>query len=744
MNIKAFNIFILICFSLQSYAQTVYIRAGRIFDGNQFLSDRVITINNGLIQEIFEESYPIPDSSYIIDASNCTVLPGLIDSHIHFMGAPMPYLSEIEKHSWGKLASEGISLFPEHRLNLLMNGITSVIDMGAPLKSYMQLDNAMANGKITGPELYYPGPLITSPKGYPAGTFYTGQHDLITNGTFQVNDIAKAKKEIKLLASKKVDFIKIVYDRMWYLKDGVPRLSLEVAKAIVEESHQLGLKVIAHVGSEDEAKEMIKVNVDGIEHGFATTSDSVFIELKDRNISFTPTLSAYGHYAPSAVPFMQKTIQRAAELNVQIVVGTDYPSSYGEKCGDDIFKEMNLLEDNGVSRIELWRGATHYAAEKIGKENEIGYIGKGYRANLVFYEGHIDTGRLTSSRIMRTMLNGDIVIENGMLVKKYFLCFKTKTSMIFPYGFYDMVSLFNMGVSYTNFDILNSGISIYSDLAWSTRNMWSVNLQFFIPSPIKKTSLKAVFHFDNLNRLFYGIGNNTSAESKIEYGSKSFKENISATTTWNKYWKLAYSLTLDQFKTNTEEDIIPSTIAGGNQTILSLSFIYDSRDHQNNPWKGTMISLTPEFSPKYLGSTNQFGRLTFDVRGFISFMPRNIFCARLLYRQAYGDVPYYYLPDFGGSILGRGYYTSRFMDKTGIYGQAEYRFPICKLISGVVFYDLGQVQNSIRDFKIGRFHQSFGFGPRFSFGSNENSIPGLNFGFSNEGMMVLFSAGHAF
>ncbi len=202
MNIKAFNIFILIYFFLQSHAQTVYITAGRIFDGNQFLSGRVITINNGLIQEIFEESYPIPDNSYIIDASNFTVLPGLIDSHIHFMGAPMPYLSEIEKHSWGKLASEGISLFPEHRLNLLMNGITSVIDMGAPLKCYQQIDKAMANRKITGPELYYPGPLITAPKGHPAGTFYTGQHDLITNGTFQVNDVAKAKKEIELFAKQ--------------------------------------------------------------------------------------------------------------------------------------------------------------------------------------------------------------------------------------------------------------------------------------------------------------------------------------------------------------------------------------------------------------------------------------------------------------------------------------------------------------------------------------------------------------
>ena len=112
MKIKASNILILSCFFLQLHAQTVYIKAGKVFDGNQILNDRVIAISNGLIEGIFESTKAIPGSSGIIDASDCTVLPGLIDSHIHFMGAP--------------------------------------------LISYQKIDKAMANGKITGPELNYP------------------------------------------------------------------------------------------------------------------------------------------------------------------------------------------------------------------------------------------------------------------------------------------------------------------------------------------------------------------------------------------------------------------------------------------------------------------------------------------------------------------------------------------------------------------------------------------------------------
>ena len=58
------------------------------------------------------------------------------------------------------------------------------------------------------------------------------------------------------------------------------------------------------------------------------TSDSIFTEIRVRNISFTPTLSAYDHYAPKGVPAMKKTIKRASELQVPIIVGTDYPASY--------------------------------------------------------------------------------------------------------------------------------------------------------------------------------------------------------------------------------------------------------------------------------------------------------------------------------------------------------------------------------------------------------------------------------
>ncbi len=745
--VKMFFTILLICLPTVVAAQNTYIRAGEVFDGINFIGGKFIGINNGLIEGIYDLNYVLPAGSEIIDATDCTILPGFIDSHIHFMGAPLPYVAEIEKYGFGRLACEGISLFPENRLHLLLNGITGIIDMGAPIKSYLKIDKAIQKMQILGPEIYYPGPLITAPKGHPASTYYKGQHDLFLNGTFQVSDISKAKREINWLSNEKVDFIKIVYDRAWYLKKGVPRLDLEIAKTITEEAHKIGLKVFAHVGSEEEAWDMIKLNVDGIEHGFKVSSDSVLVALRNSKIFFTPTLSAYEHYAPNAVKYMEEMVKKASLLNIPVLVGTDYPSSYGNYCGDDLFEEMNHLENIGLSRVEVLRGATYYGAEKIGKENEVGFIGKGYKANLIFYQGLADTGIFTSARLLRTMIGGKIIIDSGKISARYQPFFKTRKSLVFPYCFYDMVTEFNMGISYTNFSLFKTGTSLYADASRSLRNMWAANLQFFLPSPVRKTSLKASFHFDNQNRLFYGIGNNAIKETSIEYGSTFMKESLSAATSLNRKWKLFYSVSLDQFKTEGAENNIPINITGargGNQTLLTFSLIYDSRDHQNNPWDGIMISVMPELSLKFLGSANNFSRLTLDIRGYFSPITRHILCGRLLFKQLFGNAPFNYLADFGGSSIGRGYYTSRFIDKAGIYAQGEYRFPVWKIISGIAFYDLGQVQDKPQEFRINRFRQNFGFGARFSFGSNENSILGMNFGFSDEGMMVSFSAGHSF
>jgi imidazolonepropionase-like amidohydrolase len=70
----------------------VYIKAGKVFDGNDFIGSKVIVIQDGVIQDIRDAGVSIPEGAEVIDARGITILPGLIDSHIHFMAPPMPYV----------------------------------------------------------------------------------------------------------------------------------------------------------------------------------------------------------------------------------------------------------------------------------------------------------------------------------------------------------------------------------------------------------------------------------------------------------------------------------------------------------------------------------------------------------------------------------------------------------------------------------------------------------------------------
>jgi hypothetical protein len=433
-------------------------------------------------------------------------------------------------------------------------------------------------------------------------------------------------------------------------------------------------------------------------------------------------------------------------MNILIAAGTDFPASYGENCGDDIFQEMRLLEEAGVPRIKILQAVTVNGARKLGREDEIGMIAKGHRANLVFWNGDVDKDVLSPERVSGVMLNGDIVFWHNILALEYTRGFRTKSLLVFPYCFWDVISQFNIGASGTEFDLFNTGVSVAADTIWSIRNMWAANLMLSVPSRIPRTSLRIGAHFDNLNRMFYGIGNSTVSDSGIEYASNNSRVGISATNIWQKHWKLTGSAMLDHFRFNTyqNQQLPPVTGSqGGNQTVLSLLFAYDTRDHENNPWKGGLISAGIDVGPSFMGNYD-FTRAALDVRGYLSPAHKHILTGRLFYRQTFGDVPFYYLPDYGGNLLGRGYYSSRFIDRVGMYGQFEYRFPIWKIISGVVFFDEGQVQSVFSHFSLRGFHPSFGFGLRFAFGSNENSILGLDAGFSPEGSTIMFHTGHAF
>ncbi len=732
---------------LQAAAQIRCIRAGQVFDGRAFLGPKVILIREGLIADILDTAGALPAGAETIDASGGTLLPGFIDSHIHCMAPPMPQTAEVAKRGWGRLAAEGFSLMPENRFHLLASGITAVADMGAPLDGYLNLREELREGRIAGPDLFFPGPLFTAPGGHPAGTFYRGRHDLIDKGCVQSADTEEARESVRSLARAGVDYIKLVSDRQAYIGDPVPRLDPDVAGAIIDASHALGLKVFGHAGSEEEAMALVRRGIDGIEHCFISHSDSLFLEMAKRNVILTPTLVAFRHYAPAVAPRMLEAVRRAHRLNVRIAAGTDFPTSYGERCGEDLFEELRLLESAGMSRSALLAAATGTGAGKIGKEGEFGFVAKGRAADLLIYNGSLEEGPLDAAKISGVMLRGNLVVADHAPTSSSAAGFERRSLLLFPYGFWDTLYGFLLGVSVTEFDFLRTGIALEGDVLYSFRAMGAVNLAASFPSPVANTALQASVHADNLNRMFYGTGNAAPKEGGIEFAMRNFREQIDAATSLSERWKLFPMIAAEQYRLFSYEGKRPAGVAGvegGDEILLGCRLAWDTRDHQNNPWEGVLASVGAERSLSLGAMSHDFGSIQCDFRGYFSPAQKHVVAGRILFRSAAGNVPFFHLPAYGGVNLGRGYPYVRFLDKNGLASQAEYRFPLWRFISGVGFLEFGQVQSDIRRFSLGAFHPCAGFGIRFSFGSNENSILGLDFGFSSEGVAILFRRGHAF
>jgi hypothetical protein len=401
-----------------------------------------------------------------------------------------------------------------------------------------------------------------------------------------------------------------------------------------------------------------------------------------------------------------------------------------------------MFEEVGIPRPAVLAAATSGPARKLGKAEELGLVAPGYRANLVFVSGSADTGVLGAERVERVMLGGRTLVQQGEVSERYARGFRETSTMFFGYPYWDPLLSVLIGANATDFDLFRTGIAASADVLFSTRNMWAANLALDLPSPIPRTALRAGAHFDNQNRLFYG------ADDTTEYSNLIFREWVSGRTRISGPWKALSSIVLDQATVSQYggaalPDTLPG-ILGGDEAAVSLALAHDTREHQVNPWYGHYISVGGQVAPALLSHGHSYQKVIFDARGYVSPAHRHILAGRLVYQQAFGDAPFYYLPEFGGDTLGRGYLPFRFRDRVSVIGQLEYRFPIYKFLSGAAFVEAGQFRSSPSALTVGGFHPSFGFGPRFSFGSNENSMLGIDVGFTPEGWNLVLHNGQVF
>ncbi len=406
-------------------AQTTYIYCGTLIDGiaNKATTEMTLIVTGNKITAI-KKGYEEPATgAAVIDLKSKTVMPGLIDCHVHLS-------QETSRNRY----SEGFALNPEdfafrsvaYAERTLMAGFTTVRDLGGT--TTIALRNAINAGHIKGPRIIAAGKSIAT----------TGGHADPSNGWNRqfigdpeakdgvINGADDAAKAVRQRYKEGSDVIKITATGgvLSNAKDGSGAHFTEAEiRAVVSTAKDYNLKVAAHAHGAEGMKRAIRAGVTSIEHG-TFMDDEVIALMKQHGTYYVPTIIAGkstadsakipGYYPPLVTvkaletgPKIQATFAKAYKAGVKIAFGTDAGVF---KHGMN-YKEFTYMTEVGMPPLEAIKSATAAAAELLGISDITGTLSIGKMADIIA----VDNNPLTQIEAMRDVR---FVMKEGVIYKQ--------------------------------------------------------------------------------------------------------------------------------------------------------------------------------------------------------------------------------------------------------------------------------------------------------------------------------------
>jgi len=434
-------------------AQKQALVGGRLLDGfgNRPLADSVILIEDDEIVAIGTvDTLPVPEDYAQVSTEGMDVLPGLWESHAHLMLVGHADYVHWQKNYGDRYASE---IMPAAAVQLLLAGVTSARDLGAPLEASIEIRERIASGEIPGPRMFMSGPFI--------------QHeveDWQSGYRWAVNGARDARNKVNQLADAGVDFIKLIDQ---------DKMKLEEAQAVVNTAHERGLKVVAHSHRPDEIRRGLEIGVDNFEHTGLTTApeypEDIMRSLQERTATgriaggplfWTPTVEglysytdmvdnpeqlddtcwhrglqpdtiadirdsirepgklAYMQLHPLRAPTLKRKIAQLHEAGVVFMVGTDSGVPMNFHC-DSTWREMDgMVNIFGLSPMAVIRAATYWPAVMMGVDDKLGSISVGKKADIIAVRGDLLKHINLLQNVHMVMKGGVIYRQHGLPVEQ--------------------------------------------------------------------------------------------------------------------------------------------------------------------------------------------------------------------------------------------------------------------------------------------------------------------------------------
>ncbi|MEP2671155.1 MAG: amidohydrolase family protein [Cyclobacteriaceae bacterium] len=381
----------------------------------------------------------IPTNAEVISTEGMSVLPGLWESHAHLqLNGHTDY--EHWRPTYKKIF--GSVIMPSSAHQLLLAGVTSARDLGGPLEESIDVRDRINRGEIPGPTLYVSGPFIQH-KPYPGTEFYR----------WGVNGPDDARKKVKKLADAGVDMIKFIdHDLM----------TMEEAKAAVDEAHRNGLPVVAHSHRPEEIRRGLILGVDNFEHTGLSSApkypDDIMDMLAERTaqmnkgpLFWTPTVEGLYNYeylrdnpeeldndswhlglpdsiitdikqsfqhpdrlsyfqlTPIRKPTLEKKFNQLREAGVVMLIGTDsgIPMKFHSQS---TWKEFDVwVNEFGVDPMLAIRAATYWPSKMMKVDNEYGTVSEGKYADIIAVKGDVLRHVSLLSKVNFVMKHGKVV-----------------------------------------------------------------------------------------------------------------------------------------------------------------------------------------------------------------------------------------------------------------------------------------------------------------------------------------------